>query len=310
VKLRRTILIAALAAGVLSQAPAARSAVDGCERACTIRAANAYLAALVSHDGSDVPFHENAWRQENGGTRLEGAENIRAGLASPIMYVITGIQDLRWFVDGDDAMAVYFLDTVAPTYIFERFRVDDDGLITEVDAHFYIDIPGHVVGPESVATNPQRRVDAIFRSSHGPAGPVPVKAGDEGDTLGGSPTEDDVAGAVDAFLLAMETGDTAGVELAPDATQTINHRVIEDIEANLASSAQGIASIPDPAVGDPLQRYLQVDGNQATVLYHLMLHDGSVLYTASRFEVVDGRIVDIETVCDGAELCTGPPPAA
>jgi hypothetical protein len=304
------MLTAALVAAALAQTLVARGSEAGCERACTIRAANAYLAALVSHDGSDVPFHENAWRQENGGARLEGAENIRAGLSNPIMYVITGIHDLRWFVDGDDAMAVYFLDTVAPTYIFERFRVDDDGLITEVDAHFYIDIPGHLVGPESVAQNPQQRVDAIFGSSHGPAGPVPVKAGDEGDTLGGLPTDDDVAGAVDAFLLAMATGDASGVALAPDATQTINHRVIDDIEANLASSAQGIASVPDPAEGDALQRYVQVDGNQATVLYHLVLHDGTVLYTASRFEVVDGQIVDVETVCDGAELCTGPAPAA
>src|SRR6185312_3825692 len=98
-------------------------ATAGCDRQCKIEAANKYLAALVSHDASDVPFAADAWRQENGGARAEGGAAIASATESPIMYVITGIHDLRWYVQGDDAMAVYFLDTVAPTYIFERINV-------------------------------------------------------------------------------------------------------------------------------------------------------------------------------------------
>src|SRR5688572_13904781 len=91
--------LAALA--MVSVLPGAVRAEVPCDRQCKIEAANTYLAALVSHDGSDVPFAENAWRQENGGAKLEGGENIRAALGSPIMYVILGIHDLRWYVEGN-----------------------------------------------------------------------------------------------------------------------------------------------------------------------------------------------------------------
>ena len=177
----RTLVAAAALVGVSSLgAPAARAA--GCDRDCRIDAANTYLAALVSHDGSDVPLHPDAWRIENGGQSGDGAENIRAGLSSPIMYVITGIRDLRWYAEGSDVVAVYFLDTVtSPTYIVERFRVDDDGLITEIEANFYIDIPGYAQGPESVPTNPSGQAERLTESSHGPAGPASVLPGDRGD---------------------------------------------------------------------------------------------------------------------------------
>src|SRR5687768_5348604 len=101
----RALVAAAALAGVVAGTPAARAA--GCDRDCRIDAANTYLAALVSHDGSDVPLHPDAWRIENGGQSGEGAEDIRAGLSSPIMYVITGIRDLRWYAEGRDVVAVY-----------------------------------------------------------------------------------------------------------------------------------------------------------------------------------------------------------
>lgn len=304
-RLRRFLAIAVVAPSVvmsLSLTPVAE-AMEGCDRTCTIDAANQYLAALVSHDGSDVPLHPDAWRQENGGGVLRGGENIREALSSPIMYVITGIHDLRWYVEGDDAMAVYFLDTVAPTYIFERFRVDDAGLITQIDAHFYIDAPGHVVGPESVVQNPQRLDDALFASQHGPLGPIPVKAADAGNTAGGQLTGDDVVALVDSLLDAMVHGGGLGF-LSDDVSWTINHRRVADPEAQLASAAASIAAIPDPAdESDPMVRYVQVDGNQATVLYHVVTEAGSTLYAATRIATEGGQITEIESVCDSAELC-------
>ena len=184
----------------------------------------------MSHDGSDVPLHPDAWRIENGGQSGDGAENIRAGLSSPIMYVITGIRDLRWYAEGSDVVAVYFLDTVtSPTYIVERFRVDDDGLITEIEANFYIDIPGYAQGPESVSTNPSGQEERLTASSHGPAGPASVLPGNRGDDSprpASSCDRDCVADAVDAWFAAVVTHDASGVPIADDASQTVNRRAV------------------------------------------------------------------------------------
>jgi hypothetical protein len=196
-------------------------------------------------------------------------------------------------------MAVYYLDTVAPTYIFERFNVRDDGLIHEIDAHFYIDTTGHFSGPESVTSNPDARRQALLESNHGPLGPVPVKAGNTGDDDARTAStcgDECVTGAANAFLDAMATGDASAVPLAAGATQTINHRPIADIGANLAARSAAITQV--------VARLLQVDGDQVTALYEIELADGGRLYGASRFATTDGRITEIEAVCDGAELCS------
>ena len=297
-QLRKALGAVLVALVVLAGATPAR-ATAGCHRQCKIEAANKYLAALVSHDGSDVPLRDDAWRQENGGDVLTGGDNIRAALSNPIMFVITGIHDLRWYADGDDVVAVYFLDTVAPTYIFERFAVDNAGFIYQIDAHFYIDTSGHVSGPESVVDDPDERQKALFEANHGPLGPVPVQEGNTGDDATRSPIgcgPDCVELAAHAFLDAMETGSEPDVTLAGNIVQTINRRPIDDVRGHLADSADRIDSVA--------KRLVQVDGNQATVLYEIELTDGGRYYGASRFLVTGtGAIKEIEAVCDGAELC-------
>ena len=301
----RTLLVAAAVAGLcaasVAVAPAASAA--GCDRECRIDAANTYLAALVSHDGSAVPLHPDAWRIENGSQSGDGAENIRAGLSSPIMYVITGIRDLRWYADGTDVVAVYLLDTItSPTYIVERFRVDDDGLITEIEANFHIDVPGYARGPESVPTNPAGQEARLTESNHGPLGPVPVSSGDRGDDALRPPSSCDrlcVSDALDAWFAAVVSHDASGVPIAGDATQTVNRRAVassgDDVRA-LLTADNGIVGVRDVQAS--------IDGEEAAVLYVLELATGDEFFAAARFSVVDGQIADVEAVCDGAELCT------
>ena len=53
--------------------------------------------------------------------------------------MITGIRNVRWLVEGDQAVAFYDLDVTTsdrPVLISERFRVVD-GLITEIEAIFH-----------------------------------------------------------------------------------------------------------------------------------------------------------------------------
>jgi hypothetical protein len=127
---------------------------DG-SRACQVETAGAYLASFVSHDGSEVPLAPDAWRLENGDNTGDSGEAIRDGLNSPIHRVITAVDDLRWFVEGDQAIAFYTLysdasgivgDPITPeplltaTYVAERFRIQA-GLLKEIEAVFWIDPP-------------------------------------------------------------------------------------------------------------------------------------------------------------------------
>lgn len=109
-------------------------------RADVLTAAKAYVASLVSHDASAVPLHDDVWRVENGAPSGDGAEALRAALASDVMSTITGIDDERWFADGDGAAVFYTLtaragDADLHVRIAERFRVVD-GRLAEIEAVF------------------------------------------------------------------------------------------------------------------------------------------------------------------------------
>lgn len=108
------------------------------DRETTIATATKYLDALVSHDARDVPLAPDAWRVEQGRNSGIGADDIRARTEAPNMHIITGRRDLRWFVDGEQAVAFYLLDTTRGTvYIAERFCVVE-GMIHEIEAIFHI----------------------------------------------------------------------------------------------------------------------------------------------------------------------------
>ena len=102
-----------------------------------VEAATAYLDSLVSHDPTGVPLHGDAWRRENGHDTGTGAEAIRDALRSEIMDVVKGYREVRWFVDGVEAVAFYLLEVEGGSEVLvaERFRVED-GLICEIEAVF------------------------------------------------------------------------------------------------------------------------------------------------------------------------------
>lgn len=108
------------------------------DRGRIIAAASRYLDALVSHDPSDVPLAPGAWRTEEGRNSGLGAEDIRQRMKSDQMNTITAIRDVRWYVDGPEAIALYLIDAAGATvHTAERFRVVD-GLIEEIEAIFFI----------------------------------------------------------------------------------------------------------------------------------------------------------------------------
>ncbi len=110
------------------------------KRESLIEVAEKYLFhGLVEHDGSKVPLAEGVVRTEQGHNTGEGRNGLIEALAHDVMKVITGIRNVRWIVEGDQAVAFYDLDVTTsdrPVLIAERFRVVD-GQITEIEALFH-----------------------------------------------------------------------------------------------------------------------------------------------------------------------------
>ena len=106
------------------------------DRESMIACATRYLDVLVQHDGDDVPLAPTCTRTEQGRNTGTSGSAIRESLSSEVMHGITGYRDVRWFVDGDDAVAFYVLEAYGRTIdIAERFAVRD-GEIREIEAIF------------------------------------------------------------------------------------------------------------------------------------------------------------------------------
>jgi len=109
-------------------------------RGSVIEAAEKYLFhGLVEHDGSKVPLADEVVRIEQGQNTGQGRDDLIQALAHDVMNVITGIRNVRWIVEGEQAVAFYDLDVTVsdrPVLISERFRVVE-GLITEIEAIFH-----------------------------------------------------------------------------------------------------------------------------------------------------------------------------
>jgi len=114
--------------------PPERPARAPTPRAGVLAACQAYLDALVSHDASGVPLAPDCWRIENGADTGGSGGAIAEGLEAPIMQMVAGVDDVRWYVEGDEAAAFFLLRIQAgerrgTCHIAERFRVRDGELI-------------------------------------------------------------------------------------------------------------------------------------------------------------------------------------
>jgi hypothetical protein len=156
-KLRKTSVLAAAIVAVLGAGIGARASIAAdapsppctdTSRQCVIDAAGTYIAALVSHKGDQVRLAPNARRTENGLETASSGEAIRNDLeTNKGDAAISGARDIRWFVDGENAVAYYLLDTsivppvpgvhTSTVRLSERFRVVN-GLITEIEAIFWV----------------------------------------------------------------------------------------------------------------------------------------------------------------------------
>jgi len=292
------------------------AAVDPPTRLGQIATANTYLRSLVTHDTSELRVTNDVVRTEEGGVTADGAQEICDGNQGPVTVedAVIAIRGLRWpVVDGNQAIAFYLLDSpTSPTYIAERFEIEptpEGGLIHHIEAIFYIDVLGLVVGPESLVSKPDNVTDHLFNSDDGPVGFF-APANHQGDVSEPAPADRAVVeAAAQSYLDALVSHDASAVPLAANAARMENRRVRETtadaIRADIASAGNGVTGLENV--------HIYIEGDEAIAMYKINSTAvdtvgigavfGSDIWAATRFHVVDGSIAAIESMCSASVFC-------
>lgn len=109
-----------------------------------IAAAQAYIDALVTHDGASVPFAPDCTRVEQGVKNGFSGNHLRRSLTRGPQYrIITSATDPEYTVDGDEVRARYTVLTRLPVggrqaaaHVDETFVIHSDGLIHHIRVRF------------------------------------------------------------------------------------------------------------------------------------------------------------------------------
>lgn len=110
-----------------------------------IAAAQAYIDALVTHDGDAVPFAPDCTRVEQGVKNGFSGNHLRRSLSRGPQYrIIAAVTEPEFTVDGDDVHARYTVLTKAAVAgrraaarVEETFVVGADGLIRRIRVKFF-----------------------------------------------------------------------------------------------------------------------------------------------------------------------------
>lgn len=110
-----------------------------------IAAAQAYIDALVSHDGESVPFAPDCTRVEQGIKNGFSGEHLRRSMSRGPQYrIITATTAPRYTVSGDQVRAEYEVRTTFSiagrtlgARVDETFTIPADGLIHRIRVRFH-----------------------------------------------------------------------------------------------------------------------------------------------------------------------------
>ena len=261
-----------------------------------IAVAMTYLQnGLIDHDTDAVLLGPDARRINNGVLSCPDPESLRSII---LREPVGAIHNLRWVVDGDDAVVVYDLlvdwtrsdqsDTFADpstwvlAFIGERFHVVD-GMIREIEV-----------------------VYAASANHHGPLD-RPVRTPPPSPR---SPARDEVIAICQTYIDALFSGDGSSVLLAPDAWRIENGRDMGDSGPAIAQLlTQMMGEGPKLVTGmEDLRWY--VEGEEAVAFYTLEIDPSALgpdnagaelvkMPIVERFRVHDGLITEVEPVIPG-----------
>lgn len=140
-----SVLVGVVVGMVAAGAGAGVASASTCDDACRVDGARAYVAALVDHDPSAVPFHPDATRVEAGLPTGFSGDQLRADLRyGPQYRTIRGVSDETFRVRADGVVVADFTLSVGvgpvgltTARVHETFRYES-GLIREIVADIRI----------------------------------------------------------------------------------------------------------------------------------------------------------------------------
>lgn len=140
-----SVLVGVVVGMVAAGAGAGVASASTCDDACRVDGARAYVAALVDHDPSTVPFHPDATRVEAGLPTGFSGDQLRADLRyGPQYRIIRGVPDETFRVRADGVVVADFTLSVGvgpvgltTARVHETFRYES-GLIREIVADIRI----------------------------------------------------------------------------------------------------------------------------------------------------------------------------
>jgi hypothetical protein len=277
----------AIAVGTVSNMPDTESRAD------KIAVAMTYLQdGLIGHDVDRVLLAPDARRINNGQVTCKDRDALREVI---VREPVAAIHNLRWVVDGDDAVVLYDLmvdwtrgqqsatfaepSTWRLVCIGERFHVVD-GAIQEIEVVY-----GGAMEHDAPLVRPTRT----------PA-PSPTP-----------PSRDELIAVSTTYLDAILSGDGAGIRIAPDAWRMENGHLDDSgaaIRASLTQTGDGPRMVTSL---DGLRWY--VEGEEAACFYSIVVDpralgaDGDAapvdMVIVERFRVHDGLIREVEPIISG-----------
>lgn len=139
------VLVGVVVGMVAAGAGAGVASASTCDDACRVDGARAYVAALVDHDPSAVPFHPDATRVEAGLPTGFSGDQLRADLRyGPQYRIIRGVSDETFRARADGVVVADFTLSVGvgpvgltTARVHETFRYES-GLIREIVADIRI----------------------------------------------------------------------------------------------------------------------------------------------------------------------------
>jgi hypothetical protein len=188
-------------------------------RACLVNTAMTYVESLWAADGNVARLAPNVRRTHNGGKRPEeGADNIRPQIAKERLK---DYRNVRLTVDEKKGDVFAFWITRGPqpqtAHIAERIRVKD-GLITEVEAFFWLD------------ERPADQIKAVWPDVERAAEIAPPKT-DIGPCSGAK--RDCLIAVANTYLDSLLKADGAAVKASPTVRRTLNGTKVYEGEAVL-----------------------------------------------------------------------------
>jgi hypothetical protein len=145
-------------APALSPAPTPSSPAGWCRdarRTCAVAAASSYITAIATRDYRRTRLAPDVRRTQNAMTTATDAQGVRRNGQDPHPDAfITDMRDIRWFVDGANAIAFSVADTetsphggahTSTVHLAHRIKVVR-GLMTEIEAVYWV-TPGPTPEP-------------------------------------------------------------------------------------------------------------------------------------------------------------------